>query len=191
MKVLAINGSPRKDGNTAILIKAVLDELKKEGIETELIQFSGKTIQGCKACLKCFENKDKKCVFDNDDFNECLEKIIEADGIILGSPTYFTDVTSEMKGLIDRTGFVSFANGRFLSRKTGAAVVAVRRAGSIHVFDTLNHFFFINEMMVPGSCYWNMGFGREKGEVEKDEEGLKTMRVLGQNMAWMMKRLYE
>ncbi|MGD9159644.1 MAG: flavodoxin family protein [Desulfobacteraceae bacterium] len=191
MKVLAINGSPRKDGNTAIMIKTVLEELEKEGIETELLQFSGKTIQGCKACLKCFENKDNKCVFENDDFNQCFAKMIEADGIILGSPTYFTDVTSEMKGLIDRAGFVSFANGRPFKRKTGAAVVAVRRAGSIHVFDTINHFFFINEMMVPGSSYWNMGIGREKGEVAKDEEGLRTMKVLGKNMAWMMKRLYE
>jgi multimeric flavodoxin WrbA len=117
--------------------------------------------------------------------------MIEAEGIILGSPTYFTDVTAEMKGLIDRAGFVSFANGRFFRRKTGAAVVAVRRAGSIHVFDTINHFFFISEMMVPGSIYWNMGIGMEKGDVEKDKEGLETMKVLGVNMAWMMKRLYE
>ncbi len=190
MKVLGINGSPRKDGNTAIMVRNVLDELEKEGIETELYQFSGKTIHGCKACMKCFQNKDKRCAFNDDDFNQCLEKMIDADGIILGSPTYFTDVTSEMKGLIDRAGFVSFANERFFRRKTGAAVVAVRRAGSIHVFDTLNHFFFISEMMVPGSSYWNMGIGREKGEVLKDDEGLKTMKVLGENMAWMMKKLY-
>ena len=191
MKVLGINGSPRKDGNTAIMIRTALDELEKAGVETELYQFSGKTIHGCKACMKCFQNKDKKCAFDDDDFNQCLEKMINADGIILGSPTYFTDVTSEMKGLIDRAGFVSFANGRFFRRKTGAAVVAVRRAGSTHVFDTLNHFFLISEMMVPGSKYWNMGIGREKGEVLKDDEGLGTMKVLGENMAWMMKRLYE
>jgi multimeric flavodoxin WrbA len=191
MKVLGINGSPRKDGNTAIMIRTALDELEKAGIETELYQFSGKTIHGCKACMKCFQNKDKKCAFDDDDFNQCLEKMIDADGIILGSPTYFTDVTSEMKGLIDRAGFVSFANGRFFRRKTGAAVVAVRRAGSTHVFDTLNHFFFISEMMVPGSRYWNMGIGREKGEVLKDDEGINTMKVLGENMAWMMKKLYE
>jgi multimeric flavodoxin WrbA len=191
MKVFGINGSARKDGNTAIMIKSVFDELEKEGIETELFQLSGKTIHGCRACLKCFENKDSRCVFDDDNFNECLEKMIEADGIILGSPTYFTDVTAEMKGLIDRAGFVSFANERFFRRKTGAAVVAVRRAGSIHVFDTLNHFFFISEMMVPGSSYWNMGLGMNKGDVEKDEEGLRTMKTLGENMAWMMKKLYE
>ena len=190
MKVTAFNGSPRKDGNTAILINYVIEELSKEGIETELIQFSGKTIQGCKACMKCFKNKDRKCAFDNDDFNECVEKMFEADGIILGSPTYFTDVTVEMKGLIDRAGFVSMANGHLLRRKTGAAVVAVRRAGSIHVFDTINHFFFISQMMVPGSRYWNMGIGREKGEVSKDKEGIQIMKVLGENMAWMMKRLY-
>ena len=190
MKVLGINGSARRDGNTAVLIKSVFNELENEGIETELFQLSGKKIHGCKACMKCFENKDNRCAFDDDDFNECLAKMIEADGIILGSPTYFTDVTAEMKGLIDRAGFVSFANDRFFRRKTGAAVVAVRRAGSIHVFDTLNHFFFISEMMVPGSSYWNMGFGMKKGDVKKDEEGLRTMKVLGENMAWMMKRLY-
>lgn len=191
MKVIAINGSARKDGNTAIMIRKVLEELEKEGIETELIQLSGKAIHGCRACMKCFEEKNNRCVFDDDDFNSCLEKMIEADGIILGSPTYFTDVTSEMKGLIDRAGFVSFANGRFFRRKTGAAVVAVRRAGSIHVFDTLNHFFFISEMMVPGSSYWNMGMGKDKGDVKKDKEGLETMKVLGGNMAWMMKKLYD
>lgn len=191
MKVIAINGSARKDGNTAIMIRKVLEELEKEGIETELIQLSGKAIHGCRACMKCFEEKNNRCVFDDDDFNACLEKMIEADGIILGSPTYFTDVTAEMKGLIDRAGFVSFANGRFFRRKTGAAVVAVRRAGSIHVFDTLNHFFFISEMMVPGSSYWNMGMGKDKGDVKKDKEGLETMKVLGENMAWMMKKLYD
>lgn len=191
MKVIAINGSARKDGNTAIMIREVLGELEKEGIETELIQLAGKSIHGCKACKKCFKNKNNRCVFVKDDFNDCIEKMIEADGIILGSPTYFTDVTAEMKGLIDRAGFVAFANGRFFRRKTGAAVVAVRRAGSIHVFDTINHFYFINEMMVPGSNYWNMGIGMEKGDVEKDAEGLKTMKVLGENMAWMMKKLYD
>lgn len=190
MKVLAINGSPRKDGNTATMLKTVIEVLEKEGIQTELYQFAGKSIHGCKACMACFKNKDMRCAFNDDDFNEVFEKMVAADGLILGSPTYFTDVTSEMKGLIDRAGFVSFANGRCFRRKTGAAVVAVRRAGSTHVFDTLNHFFFITEMMVPGSSYWNMGIGREKGEVEKDEEGLRTMRVLGENMAWMMKKLY-
>ena len=189
MKVMAFNGSARKDGNTAILINYVLKELEKEGIETELLQLAGQKIQGCMACYKCFENKDGQCAFKDDILNTCVEKMAEADGIILGSPTYFTDVSTEMKALIDRSGFVSKANGDILQRKLGAAVVAVRRAGSIHAFDTLNHFFLIAQMIIPGSSYWNLGIGRNKGEVEKDEEGIKTMQVLGRNMAWLLKKM--
>lgn len=189
MKVIAFNGSARKDGNTATLIHYVFGELQKEGIETELFQLAGKKIRGCMACYKCIQNKDQRCSVKDDIVNECIEKMIEAEGIILGSPTYITDVSSEMKALIDRAGFVAKANGDMLKRKVGVAVVAVRRAGSIHVFDTLNHFFFITQMIVPGSSYWNMGFGLEKGEVERDEEGILTMKVLGENMAWLLKRV--
>ena len=191
MKVTAFNGSARKDGNTAILINHVFEELGKEGIETEMVQLAGKTIKGCIACMKCLKNKDRQCAVTGDIVNECIEKMAASDGIILGSPTYFTDVTAEMKALIDRAGFVARANGDLFRHKVGAAVVAVRRAGSIHVFDTINHFFLISQMMIPGSCYWNMGIGREKGEVESDEEGIKTMSVLGQNMAWLLKKLNE
>lgn len=191
MKVIAFNGSARKDGNTAALIGYVLEELEKENIETELYQLAGKKVHGCTACMKCVQNKDRRCSIDDDVLNECFEKMIEADGIILGSPTYFTDVSAEMKALIDRAGFLSRANGDLLRRKTGAAVVAVRRAGSIHAFDTINHFFFITQMMVPGSCYWNIGIGKDKGDVKNDEEGIRTMKVLGENMAWLMKKLYE
>ena len=189
MKVIAFNGSPRKDGNTATLIHYVFGELQKEGIKTELFHLAGKKIRGCMACYKCIQNKDQRCSVKDDILNECIEKMIEAEGIIFGSPTYFTDVSSEMKSLIDRAGLVAKVNGDMLKRKVGVAVVAVRRAGSIHVFDTLNHFFFINQMIVPGSSYWNMGFGLEKGEVEKDEEGILTMKVLGENMAWLLKRV--
>jgi multimeric flavodoxin WrbA len=166
-----------------------LAELEKEGIETELHQLAGKKIRGCIACYKCIENQDQRCSVKNDDLNECIEKMIEADGIILGSPTYFTDVTAEMKALIDRAGLVAKVNGDILRRKVGAAVVAVRRAGSIHVFDTLNHFFFISQMVVPGSVYWNMGIGRDVGEVKEDEEGIRTMTILGENMAWLLKNI--
>jgi len=190
MKVIAFNGSARKDGNTAILLNTVLDELKKEGIETELVQLAGKEIRGCKACYQCRKNKDKRCVQKDDILNECIEKMLEADGIILGSPVYFTDVTTEMKALIDRAGFVARGNDHFFKRKVGAAVVAVQRAGSIHTFDTLNHFFLISQMIVPGSSYWNLGIGGKIGEVESDEEGLKTMQILGQNMAWLMKKIH-
>ncbi len=191
MKVVAFNGSARKDGNTAILIRKVFSELEAEGIETELVQLAGKTIKGCIACGKCYKNKDKRCSVDNDIANECIEKMVEADGIILGSPTYFADVTTEMKALIDRAGYVARANADMLRRKPGAAVVAVRRAGSIHVFDSINHFFLISQMIVPGSFYWNVGIGRAAGEVEQDEEGLETMQLLGRNMAWLLKKINE
>jgi multimeric flavodoxin WrbA len=166
MKVVAFNGSARKDGNTAILIREVFVELDAEGIETEMIQLAGKTIHGCIACGKCFENKNQRCAIDNDYANECIEKMLEANGIILASPTYFADVTTEIKALIDRAGYVSRANPDMLKRKVGAAVVAVRRAGSIHTFDSINHFFLISQMIVPGSSYWNLGIGRAIGDVE-------------------------
>jgi multimeric flavodoxin WrbA len=188
MKVIAFNGSARKDGNTAILIREVFVELDAEGIETEMIQMAGKTIHGCTACRKCFENKNQRCAIDNDFANECIENMLEADGIILASPTYFADVTAEIKALIDRAGYVSRANPDMLKRKVGAAVVAVRRAGSIHTFDSINHFFLISQMIVPGSSYWNLGIGRAIGDVEQDKEGMETMRTLGRNMAWLLKR---
>ena len=122
--------------------------------------------------------------------NECIGKMIESDGIILGSPTYFADITTELKALIDRAGLVSMANGGLYKRKVGAAIVAMRRGGGVHVFDSINHFFFINQMIVPGSSYWNLGIGREKGEVEKDEEGIRTTKVLGENMAWLLKKIH-
>jgi multimeric flavodoxin WrbA len=189
MKVVAINGSAQKDGNTSVLINYVLRELEKEGIETEMIQLSGKKIRGCMVCLKCFQNQNQRCSVTNDVLNECLEKMLAADGIILGSPVYFSNVSTEMKALIDRAGFVAKANGDMFRRKIGAAVVAVRRAGSLPTFDALNHFFFISQMIVPGSSYWNMGIGLQKGDVEKDEEGIAIMKTLGQNMAWLLKKV--
>jgi len=189
VKVIAFNGSARDAGNTAILIKYVLGELQKEGIETETFNLSGKKIHGCRACGKCFEVVDRRCAVKNDVLNECIEKMLEADGIILGSPTYFTDVSTEMKALIDRAGLVAKANGGMFRRKVGAAVIAVRRAGSLHAFSTINNFFLISQMIIPGSDYWNMGIGLDKGDVEKDEEGIATMKLLGANMAWLIKRL--
>lgn len=190
MKVMAFNGSARKDGNTAILIRTVFSELEKEGIETELFQLAGKKIRGCIACFKCFQNKDRQCSVKKDVVNECIDKMLAADGIILGSPTYFADVSSELKALIDRAGLVAKANADMFQRKVGAAVVAVRRGGAIHAFDSINHFFFIGQMIVPGSSYWNVGIGLDKGAVEQDAEGLQTMQVLGQNMAWLLKKLH-
>ncbi len=190
MKVVAFSGSARKDGNTALLLKTVLAALEAEGIDTELVQLSGKKIKGCIACYKCFKNKDGRCAVDNDCINDCLDKMKGADAILLGSPTYFADVSTEMKALMDRCGMVSRANDDMFKRKLGAGVVAARRAGAIHVFDSINHFFLIGQMIVIGSNYWNIGMGREKEEVAKDEEGMNTMKVLGENMAWALKKLH-
>ena len=189
MKVIAINGSPRKKGNTAMLIEAVLAELQKEGIGTEQVQLGGKKIQGCTACLKCFENQNKRCAVDGDILNVMVSKMVEADGIIIGSPTYFANVNSEVKALIDRAGMVAIANGYMLKRKVGAAVVAVRRAGATAAFDAINKLYFINQVIVPGSAYWNLGLGEAEKDVGHDEEGLNTMKILGENMAWLLKKI--
>jgi multimeric flavodoxin WrbA len=189
MKVIAFNGSARKQGNTAILLNSALDELKNAGIETELYELAGKPIKGCIACYQCFKNKDQRCAIDDDIINESMGKMIGADGILLGSPTYFADVTSGTRALIERCGFVSRANGDLFKRKVGAAVVAVRRAGAIHAFNSLNNFFLIGQMIIVGSNYWNIGIGREIGEVNNDNEGIQTMKTLGQNMAWLLRNL--
>ena len=160
-----------------------------EGIQTELKQLAGNPLIGCMACNKCKENQDRKCAIPNDDFNDCFTRMIEADGILLGSPVYFTDVTASTKGLIERCGRVSRANGDLLKRKVGAAVVAVRRAGSVHTFDTINHLFLHAQMIIPCSTYWNTGIGRSPGQVETDAEGLKNMQNLGKNMAWILKKM--
>ena len=189
MKVIAINGSSRKNGNTSILIEKVFEPLKKNGIECQQVQLAGHDIRGCRACYTCSKKKNNHCSYEGDIVNECIDKMIEADAIILGSPVYVSDVSSEMKALIDRTCLVSRANGSFLKRKIGAAVMAVRRGGAIHAFDTMNHFFTISEMIIVGSSYWNFAFGREIGDVTKDEEGMDTMKTLGENMAWLLKKI--
>lgn len=190
MKVVAFNGSPRKQGNTRILLDAVLHELEQQGIETEVIQLGGKEIKGCLACGQCLKNKDGKCANDKDMLNDCIKKIMGADGIILGSPTYFADVSTEMKALIDRAGYVARVNGSLFKRKLGAAVVAQRRGGATHVFDTINHLFTISEMIIPGADYWNFGCGLKEGDVKNDTEGMNTMRILGENMGWLLKQIH-
>ena len=189
MKVLAINGSPHEDGNTVALINMVFDELEREGIDTELLQLGGKLVRGCRVCLECVENQDNRCSIVEDPINEMIAKMMEADGIILGSPTYFSNVTTEMKALIDRAGFVSRSNRGLFKRKVGAAVVAVRRAGGLQVFNAINQFFIIGQMIIPGSSYWNLGMGLKPGDVASDEEGVRTMKDLGVNMAWLLKKL--
>ena len=190
MKVVALNGSARKDVNTAILLNFVLDELKREGIQAELIQLAGQSIAGCRACYKCFQNKDRRCAVKKDILNDLLEKMESADGILLGSPTYFSDVSAGMRAFIERCGFVARANDYMFKRKVGASVVAVRRAGGIPAFNSMNLFLHYMQMVMPGASYWSIGIGREPGDVLKDEEGIQTMKTLGQNMAWLMKKLH-
>jgi len=185
MKAIAINGSPRPGGNTEIMLKKVLEPLETTGWETEYLRIGGKNVRGCSACMKCIEKQNGRCIIDSDCVNDYLEKMYAADAIILGSPTYFADVSSELKALIDRAGFVALANGGAFSGKIGAAVFAVRRGGATHVFDTINHMFLISSMIVPGSLYWNMGVGCDKKEVLDDEEGMRNMNHLGQTIAWL------
>jgi multimeric flavodoxin WrbA len=190
MKVVALNASARKDGNTAILLNLVMDELKKERIQTELIQLGGHSLAGCKACYKCFKNKDRRCAMKKDMLNEIIEKMEGAEGILLGSPTYFSDVSSGMRAFIERCGFVARANDYMFKRKVGASVVAVRRAGAIPAFSSMNLFLHYMQMVMPGSSYWSLGIGRDPGEVRNDAEGVQTMKDLGQNMAWLMKKVH-
>ncbi|MFW5803451.1 MAG: flavodoxin family protein [Verrucomicrobiota bacterium] len=190
MKAIAFNGSPRNDGNTHHLLGKILEPIKAAGVDTELVQVGGKPIHGCTACMWCAENQRQKCVIDDDQLNEHLRKMIEADAIILGSPSYFADMTSDMKALIDRAGFVAHTNGGLLARKIGAAVAVHRRGGATHVFDSINHFFLMSRMIVPGSTYWNFGVGMQPADVADDREALDNMRDLGETIAWLLQRLH-
>ena len=189
MKVLGINGSPREGGNTELLMRTVFGELEAAGVETELVRIGGRPFRGCVACRRCFENRDRRCVLEGDPLNELVAKMAEADGILLGSPVYYTDVTSEMKGFLDRAGLVSGANGGLFRHKAGAAVLAVRRGGATHAFDTLNHWLHMMQTYLVGASYWNMGYGMKPGDVAEDQEGMENMRVLGRNMAWLLERI--
>ena len=187
MKILAVNGSPHANGNTARLLREVLSVCETAGHETEIYQAGGKPVRGCMACNGCSTHIGR-CVTD-DWVNEAYAKMAQADAILLGSPTYFADLTPEMKALIDRTGFICRKDNMRFSRKIGAAVAPVRRAGAIHVLDSMQHFFLINDMVVPGSTYWNLGFGLMQGECADDAEGLRTMQRLGENIVWLLEKL--
>ncbi len=188
MKVIGINGSSRKDGNTAIIIGKVFDELNKKDIETELIQLADYEIQPCLGCFACKGRGN--CVFTKDGFAEIFSRMAEADGIILGSPVYSADVSAKMKAFLERAGVVVATNPGLLRHKVGASVAAVRRGGGMTTVDTMNHFMLNKEMIVVGSTYWNMVYGKDIGDVLSDNEGMANMRNLGENMAWLMKRLY-
>lgn len=187
MKIVAFNGSPSKEGNTYHGIKIVVDELEKEGIETEIIHVGSKSIRGCIACGYCTKNKNGKCAITTDPVNDWIEKMKDADGIILGSPVHYSAIAGTMKSFLDRAFRVAEANNSMLRHKVGVAVVAVRRAGGIPTFDQLNNYINHSEMLIPTSNYWNVINGRLPGEVMQDQEGIQIMRILGKNMAWLMK----
>lgn len=189
MKVVAFNGSPHRNGNTSILIGEMFKIMESAGISTELVQLGNKTVHGCTACGRCKETADARCHIKNEHLNFCIEKMLEADGIIIGSPVYFADVTPEVKALIDVAGYTTRAAGHRLKRKVGAAVIAVRRGGAMPAFNTINNFFLINQMLVPGSSYWNFAIGRTPGDVLQDTEGLQTIQTLAENMSWLLKKM--
>jgi multimeric flavodoxin WrbA len=189
MKVVAFMGSPRKNGNTARLTDMVLDEVRSAGHEAERIDICGAPLRGCTACMGCFKTQDRRCAVTADPVNQWIAAMDGADAILLASPTYFANVTAEMKALIDRAGLVSKANGDMFRRKVGAGIVAVRRSGAAPVFDAMNRFFLIGQMVVPGSSYWNLGVGLGPGDVEGDAEGVETMHTLGKNLVWAMEGL--
>lgn len=188
MKVVGFNGSPRKDGNTAVLIQRVFREMENEGIATEFVQLSHKSIHGCASCYQCMEKKNERCAVNDDAANEYIEKITQAQGVVLASPVYFMDVTPEMKALIDRVGFVSRSNGGMFRNKVGGLVAVARRAGAVHTLDTMSHFFLSMDMIIVGRT---IGIGRDRGDVEKDKEGMLLAESLGKRMAWVLKRIYE
>lgn len=187
MKVLGISGSARKDGNTAIIMNAVLEELKKAGIETELIQFAGAAIQPCRECWAC--GGGEGCAVRGDAFCDTFEKVVQADGILLGSPVYSANVSANMQAFLERAAVVADQSPGLLKNKVGAAVAAVRRGGALEAVDTMNHFFLNHEMFVAGSTYWNMVYGQMPGDVRQDQEGLGNMENLGRNMAYLLKKL--
>lgn len=186
MKVIAINGSPKANGNTFTALTLVGEELKKQDIEFEIIHIGNRIIRGCLACEECSKNQNEKCIH-NDEVNECLQKLKSADGILLGSPVHYSGIAGTMKSFLDRLFYVARANGGLFRHKVGASVVVVRRSGGIPTFDSLNHYINYAEMVMPGSSYWNVAHGREPGDMLQDLEGQQIMRILGKNMAWLMK----
>jgi multimeric flavodoxin WrbA len=189
MKVVAFNGSPNKEGNTFQAIQIVAKELENEGIQVEVIHVGNKTIKGCTACMICAQNMDEKCIIPKDDVNDWIQKMKTADGIILGSPVYYAGVNGTMKSFLDRAFFVAGVNNSMLRHKVGASIVAVRRSGGLPTLNGLNHFLNYSEMMMPTSNYWHVIHGMMPGEVHSDEEGTQIARILGKNMAYLMKAM--
>ena len=191
MKVLGISGSPRPGGNTDILVNHALGVLEKEGIETDFLSLADRPIKPCMACAGCMKSEEVRCVQEDPAFEGMIERFQAADGVLVGSPVYFGSATPQTMALLDRVGYVNRHHPEILRRKVGAAVVVARRAGQNFTFAQLNYFFLIAEMIVPGSTYWNVAFGKGKGEVTSDEEGMKTVETLAGNVAWLLKKLHD
>jgi len=189
MRALAISGSPRAEGNTELMLGKVLGVLRREGIEAELVSVSDKFVKPCVACGACAKNKDRACAIKDDDFHELLERMLAADIIVVGSPVYFGSATPQLMALLDRAGYVSRQNGNLFSRKIGGAIVVARRAGQNFTLAQLLYWFLINDMIVPGSSYWNIAFGAAKGQAEQDAEGVQTVTRFAENVAWLAKKV--
>lgn len=187
MKVVALNGSPNREGNTFHALKLITDELEKQGIETQTVHVGGSSVKACNACGGCYKNRNEKCVITDDRANDWIQIMKNSDGIVLGSPVHYSSIGATMKAFLDRAFYVAGANGGFFRHKVGAAIVAVRRSGGVTTFDQLNHYLTYSEMFIPTANYWNVIHGKLPGEVLKDEEGVQVMRTLGKNMAWLMK----
>ncbi len=188
MRVLGINGSPHRKGNTAVMLEWALEELRANGVETERFDLAGRPIAGCIDCRRCFTNKDKRCAVASDAFNEILEKLLVSDGVLIAAPTYVANIPANVKAVIERAAYVNKANDWMLKRKIGASIIVARRGGAIDAFNAINHLFLHAQMIIPGSCYWNMGYGWRDQDVLADEEAQVTMRTLGQNVAWLLSR---
>lgn len=186
MKVVAFNGSPKKEGNTWHALKLVCEQLENKDIETEIVHLGNKGIKGCLACGKCRENKDEKCIIKGDDLNVWVQKMKEADGILFGSPVHFASLSASIKAFLDRAFYVSGSNGNLFRHKVGASIAAVRRSGGLPTFNEMNNYLNYSEMMIPTANYWNVIHGTVPGDVHKDEEGVQIMRILGKNMAYLL-----
>ncbi len=191
MKVAVINGSPKPNGNTAIALNAVCAVLEKEGIACERIEIGNAALHGCSSCGYCGREQNRRCVFNDDMLNSVLETLFSADGLLIGSPVYYAGINGALKSLLDRAFFIASANGSLFRHKVGAGVVAVRRGGEVPAWDQINKYFTISEMFVPSGHYWNMVFGTSPGEATQDGEGMQCMKILGANMAWLLKAVAE
>lgn len=189
MNVLAINGSPKENGNTAAALKLVAGELEEAGIKVQFLHLGKEIIRGCTACGSCMKSRNERCIIETDNVNDYIQLMKNADGILIGSPVHFASIGGTMKSFLDRAFYVIGANNSLLRHKVGASVVAVRRSGGVTTFDALNHYINYAEMIMPGANYWNVIHGTRPGDTVNDGEGEQIMQTLGRNMAWLLRMI--